>query len=49
MNKHINENLGTVLRDTGPKSFETLGLILHKIFSHAATTVPYNYIFNDTE
>ena len=49
MNNYINENLGNVLRDIGPKSFDTLGLVIHSIFSHAATTVPYKELFNDTE
>jgi hypothetical protein len=44
-NKFINDNLETVLSDFGPYVFDALGMVIHKIFSHAATTVKYKDIF----
>ena len=49
MNKYINDNWRAVVAVHGPKALESLGLILHGIFSHAATTVPYKELFNDTD
>jgi hypothetical protein len=49
MNKFINEKWRTIIIQHGPVVFEALGSIIHRIFSHAATTVPYKDIFNDTE
>jgi len=49
MNKYVNENFHTMLGEIGQQLNDSLGLIIHKIFSHAATTVPYRDIFNDTE
>jgi hypothetical protein len=37
------------MSEVGQKLFNALGLIIHSIFSQAATTVPYKDIFNDTE
>jgi hypothetical protein len=48
-NKYLNDNMDTVLSDVGPHVFDSLGLIIHKIFSQAATTVLYKDIFNDIE
>ena len=49
MNKYVNENFPTMLIEFRKQLFDTYGLIIHRIFSHAATTVPYRDIFNDTE
>jgi hypothetical protein len=35
--------------ELGPKVFSFLGLIMHRIFREAATTVPYKDIFKETE
>jgi hypothetical protein len=48
-NKHVNDNWCATLNQTGPKSYQILGQIIHRIFSQAATTVPYKDIFNDRE
>ena len=49
MNNDINENFHTLMGEIGKQLFDPYGLIIHRIFSHAATTVPYRDIFNDTE
>jgi len=49
MNKNINDNYHTVMGEIGKKFYDSLGLTIHRIFSHAATIVPYSDIFNDTE
>jgi hypothetical protein len=49
MNKFINDNWRQVLDQTGPKAYESLGFIIHKIFREAATTVAYRDVFDDTE
>jgi len=48
-NKHASESFEALLREVGQELFDELGLIIHKIFSNAATVVPYKDIFNDTE
>jgi hypothetical protein len=48
-NKYINENIDKLAIELGPKTFSFFGLIIHKIFREAATTVPYKDIFNETE
>jgi len=47
--KHCNDNFDVLLKEVGQQVFDELGLIIHKIFSNAATKVPYKDIFNDTE
>ena len=47
--KHVNENLETLMSEVGREVFDALGLVIHRIFSNAATTVAYKDIFNDTE
>jgi hypothetical protein len=49
MNKYMNDNWQTMVDQFGPKGFESIGLIIHRIFSHATTTVPYKELFDDTE
>ena len=49
MNKYINDNYHTLMGEVGQQLYESFGLIIHRIFSHAATIVPYRDIFNDTE
>jgi hypothetical protein len=45
----MNDNVGALVKEVGPQVFDALGQIIHRIFSQAATTVPYNDIFNGTE
>jgi hypothetical protein len=45
----MNDNIDTLVRYVGPTAFDAFGQIIHRIFSQAATTVPYKDIFNDTE
>jgi hypothetical protein len=49
MNKFINENWRDIIIQHGPVAFDALGSIIHRIFSHVATTVPFKDIFNDIE
>ena len=45
----MNQNFHTMMGEIGKQLFDSYGLIIHRIFSHAATIVPYRDIFNDTE
>jgi hypothetical protein len=47
-NKYLNDNWRAIVQLHGKGTYKTLGLILHKILSQAATTVLYKDIF-DTE
>ena len=49
MNKYLNDNFHAMWGEVGKIVNDSLGLIIHRIFSHAATTVAYRDIFNDTE
>jgi hypothetical protein len=49
MNKYLNDNWRSKIEHFRPEGFKSIGLLLHNIFSHAATTVPYKDLFNDTE
>jgi hypothetical protein len=37
------------MSDVAPQVFDALGLVVHRIFSHAATTVLYRDLFDDIE
>ena len=49
MNKNFNDHFNTLIGEVGNQLYDSFGLIIHRIFSHAATTVAYRDIFNDTE
>jgi hypothetical protein len=49
MNKFINENWREVFKQIGKPTYDALGLIVHKILTGVANTVPYKDIFDDTE
>jgi hypothetical protein len=49
MNHFINENWREVLNELGQPTYDALGLIVHKILSDAAATVPYKDMFDDTD
>jgi hypothetical protein len=48
-NRYINGNRRAVLHQVGQKTYEPVGLIIHKAFREAATMVPYKDICNGTE
>jgi hypothetical protein len=47
--KHLHDNLIGIKSEVGQELFDSFGLGIHRILSHAATTVAYKDIFNDTE
>jgi hypothetical protein len=49
MNKFINENWRTLLKELGQPSYDALGSIAHKIISDAARMIPYRDLFDDTD
>jgi hypothetical protein len=49
MNQFINDNWRDVLNEIGKPTYDSLGLIVHKILSDAAAMVPYKDLFDDTE
>jgi hypothetical protein len=49
VNQFINENWQEVLKELGQPTYDALGLVVHKILSGAARTVPYKDLFDGTD